>query len=129
MFTADQIKNAHSRVKFGTDFPQYIRDLKELGITRYVAFVEDGHVDYHGELQQFVQAHGKYDAIVLSDSLNVVAFKEGLLAHQKGKTDYPTFVRMCAETGISTWEVDILNLTCTYFDLAGNKVLQEHIPA
>jgi uncharacterized protein YbcV (DUF1398 family) len=55
-------------------------------------------------------------------------FKEELLAHQQGKTDYPTFVRMCAETGISTWEVNIEKLTCTYFDIEGNLVLTEQIP-
>jgi uncharacterized protein YbcV (DUF1398 family) len=129
MFTLDQITSAHSCVKSGADFPQYIRDLKGLGLTKYVAFVEDGHVDYHGEHQQFVQAPGKYDAMVMSDALKEDVFKEELLVHQQGKTDYPTFIRMCAETGISTWEVDLLNLTCTYFDQAGNEVLQEQIPA
>jgi uncharacterized protein YbcV (DUF1398 family) len=129
MFTADQIKDAHSRVKSGADFPQYIRDLKELGVTRYVAFVEDGHVDFYGNHQQVLQAPGKYDALVVSDMLNAEEFKKELLAHQQGKTDYPTFIQMCATTGISSWEVDILNLTCTYFDQANNEVLQEQIPA
>ena len=129
MFTADQIKNAHSRVKSGADFPQYIRDLKELGVTRYVAFVEDGRVDFYGNHQQVLQAPGKYDALVVSDMLNAEEFKNELLAHQQGKTDYPTFIQMCATTGISSWEVDILNLTCTYFDQANNEVLQEQIPA
>ncbi len=129
MFTLEQIFSAHSRVKSGADFPQYIRELKELGVTRYVAFVEDGRVDYHGNHQQALQAPGKYDTIVVSETLNAEEFKYELLAHQQGKTDYPTFIRMCAETGISTWEVDILNLTCTYFDQANNEVLQEQIPA
>lgn len=129
MFTIDQITSVHSRVKSGADFPQYIRDLKELGVTCYVAFVEDGRVDYYGNHLQVLEVTGKYDAIVVSDTLNAETFKKELSAHQQGKTDYPDFIRMCAETGISTWEVDIRNLTCTYFDQAGNEVLQEQIPA
>jgi uncharacterized protein YbcV (DUF1398 family) len=128
MFTLDQITFAHSRVNSGADFPQYIRDLKTLGVVHYIAFVEDGHVDYYGTHQHVVQAPGKYDALVLSESLREDVFKEELLAHQLGKTDYPTFVRMCAETGISTWEVNIEKLTCTYFDIEGNLVLTEQIP-
>ena len=48
MFTLDQIKSAHSKVKSGADFPAYIREIKELGVTYYEAYVADGHVDYHG---------------------------------------------------------------------------------
>lgn len=128
MFSLDQITSAHSRVKSGADFPQYIRDLKAFGVSHYIAFVEDGHVNYHGTHQHVVQAPGKYDALVLSESLREDVFKEELLAHQQGKTDYPTFIRMCAETGISTWEVNIEKLTCTYFDIEGNLVLTEQIP-
>jgi hypothetical protein len=48
MFTLDQIKLAHSKVKSGADFPAYIQELKVLGVTSYETFVGDGHTDYHG---------------------------------------------------------------------------------
>ncbi|MGB4398918.1 MAG: DUF1398 family protein [Daejeonella sp.] len=35
MFTAEQIKAAHSKVKSGADFPAYIQDIKALGVTGY----------------------------------------------------------------------------------------------
>ena len=32
MFTAEQIITAHSKVKSGADFPNYIKDIKALGV-------------------------------------------------------------------------------------------------
>jgi len=48
MFTVDQIKSAHSKVKSGADFPTYIKEIKALGVTHYEAYVSDGHINYHG---------------------------------------------------------------------------------
>lgn len=48
MFTIDQIKAAHAKVKSGADFPAYIREIKSLGVTHYESYVNDGHIDYHG---------------------------------------------------------------------------------
>ncbi len=43
MFTLEQIKSAHSKVKSGADFPNYIQDLINLGIKSYHTYVSDGH--------------------------------------------------------------------------------------
>lgn len=48
LFTLDQIKAIHSKVKSGVDFPDFIQNLKSLGITQYETFVTDGHTDYYG---------------------------------------------------------------------------------
>ena len=48
MFTVEQIKAAHSKVKSGAEFPAYIKDIKSLGVTYYETFVTDGHTDYYG---------------------------------------------------------------------------------
>jgi len=128
MFTLDQITSAHSLVKSGADFPPYIRDLKALGVTNYIAFVADGHIDYFGAEEYLVQATGKYEALAKAKTANIPLFKSELIAHQQGKTDYPTFIHMCAETGIEKLEVNLEKLTCTYFDIAGNEVVTEQIP-
>lgn len=41
MFTIEQIKAAHSKVKSGADFPSYIREIKQLGVTGYEVSVSD----------------------------------------------------------------------------------------
>lgn len=128
MFTVEQIKAAHSRVKTGADFPAYIKEIKALGVTHYEAYVTDGHIDYHGEGNYTATVSAKYEPLLIADSPELKEFKAELLAHQQGKTDYLTFIRMCAKTGVEKWEISIDKMTCTYFDKAGNEMLVESIP-
>lgn len=129
MFTVEQIKAAHSRVQSGADFPAYIREIKELGVTHYEAYVSDGHIDYHGANNYTAKVPEKYEAMTIAKEVNIDEFKTQLVAHQQGKTDYLTFIKMCADTGIEKWEICMKKMTCTYFDLAGNVILVEEIPS
>ncbi len=128
MFTIQQIKNAHSKVKSGADFPAYIRDLKEIGVKSYDTFVTDGHSEYTGNEGFKETSEAKYSALKISDAANVAQFKYDLKNHQQGNTDYPTFCNDCAKSGIEKWRVSIDEMTCTYFDQSGNEVLIEQIP-
>lgn len=128
MFTIDQIKTAHGKVKSGADFPHYIQEINALGVTWYEAHVFDGHVIYHGANNFTAQAPAKYDPIEIVPSPNLDEFKAGLLAHQQGKTDYLAFIKMCAECGIEKWVVSIEEMTCTYYDKEGAEVLVEEVP-
>jgi uncharacterized protein YbcV (DUF1398 family) len=128
MFTTDQIKTAHSKVKSGADFPSYIQEIKALGVTHYEAYVSDGHINYHGANDYTAFVPSKYDPLEIAEFSNAAEFKSGLLAHQQGKTDYLTFIQMCATFGIEKWEVSMDKMTCRYFDIAGNEVLTEQIP-
>ena len=128
MFTVEQIKTAHGKVKSGADFPAYIQEIKQMGVTHYEAYVTDGHTDYHGGSDYTVTVPAKYEPLVIADVPNLEIFKSELIAHQQGKTDYLTFIHMCAETGIEKWEICLSQMTCTYFDLACKVVLVEQIP-
>lgn len=128
MFTVEEVKNAHGKVKSGADFPAYIRDLKAMGVTYYEAYVVDGHIDYYGENDYMITVPAKYPPIDVAATPNMEVFKTELLAHQQGKTDYDTFIKMCGETGIAKWEINIGQLTCTYFDKNNIEVLTEYIP-
>lgn len=128
MFTVDEIKAAHSKVKSGADFPSYIREIKSLGVTHYEAYVTDGHIDYHGADGYTAQAPAKYDPLFIADTAKPEEFKAELTAHQLGKTDFLTFIKMCAGAGIEKWSVCMDKMTCTYYDKAGNELLAEAIP-
>jgi uncharacterized protein YbcV (DUF1398 family) len=128
MFTADQIKEAHSKVKSGADFPAYIREIKSMGVTHYESYVSDGHIDYHGVNGHTAKVPAKYDALDVADQPDPEQFKADLKAHQQGKTDYPTFCRDCAKSGIEKWMVVMDQMTCTYYDKAGKELLMEEIP-
>lgn len=128
MFSLEEIKNAHSKVKSGADFPIYIQDLKKLGITQYSTFVSDGHTEFLGQNNYHITSEGNYKTLDIHEVANSQQFKDALKAHQEGKTDYPTFCKDCAHAGIKKWTVSILQRTCIYFDKSENKVLLENIP-
>ena len=128
MFTVEQIKTAHSKVKSGADFPSYIKEIKLLGVTHYEAYVTDGHIDYHGANDYTAKVPAKYDPLIIADTSKADEFKAALIAHQQGKTDFLTFIKMCATFGIDKWEIFMDKMTCTYFDKVGNEILVEEIP-
>jgi uncharacterized protein YbcV (DUF1398 family) len=128
MFTIEQIKTAHSKVKSGADFPSYIKEIKSLGVTHYEAYVNDGHIDYHAGSDYTVTIPAMYEVLEIADISKTEEFKAELLAHQQGKSDFVTFIKMCAEEGIEKWQICMSKMTCTYFDKAGNEILAEEIP-
>lgn len=128
MFTVEQIKTAHSKVKSGADFPAYIKEIKAMGVRKYQAYVSDGHIDYHGAGNYTVNVPAKYETLEIADTHDSEQFKAELIAHQQGKTDFLTFIKMCAIFGIEKWEIAMDKMTCTYFSKSGNVVLVEEIP-
>jgi uncharacterized protein YbcV (DUF1398 family) len=128
MFTLDQIKAAHSKVKSGADFPAYIREIKQLGVQGYEAYVMDGHVNYFGMNNFAISSPSKYESLEIAPESDALEFKKGLLDHQQGNTDYMTFCTMSAKTGVEKWVVDLLHLTCSYYNQAGDLMLVESIP-
>jgi uncharacterized protein YbcV (DUF1398 family) len=128
MFTLDQIKAAHAKVKSGADFPAYIRDLKQLGVESYHTYVSDGHTEYFGSGETLTSAQ-KYDLLTISEHSDKSGFAIHLKEHQQGKTNYMEFCQMCADTGVEKWTVALKEMTCTYYDLHGHSILVEGIPA
>lgn len=128
MFTIEQIKEAHSKVKSGADFPAYIRDIKKLGVIYYETFVSNGNTTYYGSNDYKVSGGPRYEPLNISDISNEVQFKADLKAHQQGKTSFPIFCADCARLGIEKWRVSLKKMTCTYYDKSGQEVLVEEIP-
>lgn len=128
MFTIAQIHAAHDKVKSGADFPKYIQEIKDLGVIGFETFVVDSHTEYYG-LENFkTKSEAMYENLEISDSSNRAEFVNKLKKHQKGETDYLTFCKDCAETGIEKWIVSLTEMTCIYYDKNGNEILVEQIP-
>ncbi len=128
MFSLEQIIAAHSKVKSGADFPAYIREIKKLGVAYYETFVSDGHTDYYGAGDFKISSPARYAPLLIADQCIKEQFKEALKAHQQGKTDFPTFIGICADQGVAKWNVCMNKMTCTYHDKAGKEILVEEIP-
>jgi len=128
MFTIEQIKTAHLKVKSGADFPNYVQDLIKLGVTSYETYVSDGHTDYSGKDGYKTSTVQKYSQLIIAEQSDAEQFRLDLKAHQQGKTDYATFCNDCAKSGVEKWTVRMDKMTCTYYDKAGNEILVEAIP-
>jgi uncharacterized protein YbcV (DUF1398 family) len=128
MFSLQQIQTAHAKVKSGADFPAYVQEMKSLGVTTYEHFVDDGHIQYIGENDFTLSAPAKWEAIKVPGTASTQKLKDALTIHQQGQTGYPTFCQQSADAGVEKWTVDMMQMTCTYYDKAGNPMLVETIP-
>jgi uncharacterized protein YbcV (DUF1398 family) len=128
MFTIEEIKSEHQKVKSGADFPKYIKAIKNLGVSHYTTYVSDGNVEYFDKENQSVSTGAKYEALSIAENTDQENFVARLKLHQQGGTDYPTFCSDCADNGVEGWNVDLNKMTCTYFDKAGKDILVEQIP-
>ena len=129
MFTIEQIKATHAKVKSGADFPAYIQEMKSHGVTSYQHFVADGHIEYSGSHDFKISADAKWPAMEVAETGSTEKLKQALSIHQQGQTDYPTFCKQGAEAGVEKWIVNITGMTCTYYDIANNILLVEAIPS
>lgn len=128
MFTVEQIKAAHSKVKSGADFPKYIQEIKALGVIAFETWVRDSHTEYFGANNYKALSARMYEDMSIVNSSDKSKFEHYLKIHQQGETDYFTFCRHCAETGIEKWFVSLDKMTCTYYNKAGNEIMVEQIP-
>jgi uncharacterized protein YbcV (DUF1398 family) len=129
MFTVEQIELAHSKVKSGADFPKYIQEIKNIGVTAFETYVIDSHTIYFGTNNFQAKSNPKYKEIIIAETSSKDKFVNYLKAHQKGETGYFTFCKHCAETGIEKWIVQLQEMTCTYYDKQGNTILVEIVPS
>lgn len=127
-FTVSDIEKAHEKVKSGADFPNYIKEIKSLGVIAFETWVVDSHTNYFGTDNFETTSDAKYDDLMIVDDVNIEKFTAYLKIHQKGETNYFTFCKHCAETGVEKWKVSLEDYTCTYFDKNGNTILNEKIP-
>lgn len=128
MFTVEQINAAHSKVRSGADFPKYIQEIKALHVTAFETWVKDSHTGYFGPNHYRTSSKPMYEDMDIAPLTDKTKFQHYLKIHQQGETDYLTFCKHCAETGIEKWFVCLDKMTCTYYDKAGNEILIEQIP-
>ena len=128
MFTVAQIDQAHEKVKSGADFPAYIREIKQLGVIAFETWVIDSHTEYYGKNDFKTKSLPQYEHLKIAEVCESDAFRNYLKIHQQGKTDYYTFCQHCATTGIEKWIVNLEEITCTYYNKAGDQILVEEIP-
>jgi len=128
MFTIEQIKATHSKVKSGADFPAYVQELKALGLTHYDLFVKNGQGIYYGANNFKIESLPAYDEKTIAGNGNAATLKHIISIHQQGKTNYLTFINQAADAGVEKWTTSMTELAVTYYDKQGNIMLIEPIP-
>ena len=128
MFSIEQIREAHAKVKSGADFPKYVQEIKGLGVMSYEHFVSDGHIQYFGAGGFMIEAPAKWVSREVADQGREEKLMDALIIHQEGQTDYLTFCKQAAEAGVEKWIVNIVRMACVYYDKEGYELLVEANP-
>ncbi len=92
MFTIEQIKTAHSKVKSGADFPAYIKEIKKLGVIYYDTFVSVGHTDFFGVSDFKISSTAKYSTLSIAETSKQKNLNQTLLHTNKEKPTISLFV-------------------------------------
>lgn len=129
MFTLAQIEAAHSKIESGKNFPDFAKTVKDLGVSKFETYVEDGSTTYYGTDGEQVTAAQQYAPLLIFGIVNPEKFLADLRNHQQGNTDFFQFCKDCADSGVFKWIVDLNAKTCTYYNSAGTAVFEEHIPS
>lgn len=128
MFTIEQIHEAFSRVKSGADFPQFVQDLKAVGVSHYDYFVADGNTEYYGADNFMLKVDGKYPQMNVSNESSTDKLNRAIFIHQQGQTDYLTFCQQAANAGVEKWTTHMIEMTVAYLDKKGKILTVEPIP-
>lgn len=109
------------------NFPQLIKAYKEYGIVKFQTDASTAKTKYYD-----IEGNSVSDSVDFFNleigQLDVDKFKNDLLEHQRGLTDFPTWLELTANSGVAYWVVDLDAMTCIYYDLAENQLVTEMIP-
>jgi len=130
MFTIEHIQAAASKIKSGSDFPKFIKEIKELGVKRNDVYVSNGLSIYFDDEDNAQQVSpDEYPTLVINEEASAGKLEHALKVHQQGETDYISFCKQAADAGVEKWVTDLEEMTCTYLDAEGNELVKENIPA
>ncbi|MGA9649706.1 DUF1398 domain-containing protein [Pedobacter sp.] len=129
MFSIEEIKAAESKIKTGADFPQFIKEIKALGVVRNDVYVANGLSVYFNSDDYSVQASpDEYPELVINSESSAEKLEHALKIHQRGETDYFTFCKQAADAGVEKWLIDLNSMTCSYLDTKQTELVKEEIP-
>jgi uncharacterized protein YbcV (DUF1398 family) len=128
MFTINQIKAIHSKVKSGADFPAYVQELKELGLTHYDMFVKNGQGIYYGANGFKISGNAAYPEKIVLETPSKEKLLHALTIHQQCQTNYLTFCEQAANAGVEKWATYVVGGEVIYYDKQGNEMVTEAIP-
>lgn len=70
-------------------------------------------IEYFGKANYQTKSQAQYEDLI-ADNMDKEKFSHSLKIHQQGGTDYFTFCKHCAETGIEKWFVCLLKWSARF---------------
>jgi 2,3-bisphosphoglycerate-independent phosphoglycerate mutase len=125
-FTLEDIARAHNGVTRGT-VRKYLADLRDIGVRSYTTHVSDGHSVYFDSGGASLSSDPVHEPYAVSDTADRDAVQQALEAHSRGETDYFAFSKQLAVAGTSTWVMDTVTMTCTFYSKAGEPLLANDV--
>jgi uncharacterized protein YbcV (DUF1398 family) len=128
MFSLEEIKAAESKIKTGADFPQFIKEIKAMGVVRNDVYVSNGLSIYFDNEDNSQQARpADYPELSINDESSAEKLAHAIKIHQEGETDYFTFCKQAADAGVEKWVIDLGHMTYTYLNAEGKELVKENI--
>jgi uncharacterized protein YbcV (DUF1398 family) len=129
MFTKSQIELAAGRTRTGADYPKFVQELKDIGVRGYEHLVATGITNFLGDGGYQVTMSNPQESLAISERPSHESLKKAIESHQDGQTDYATFCKQAAESGVAVWVANFDRMHVVYYGLYGNEILTEPIPA
>lgn len=107
-------------------FVEFAHNLKKLGITHFQVDAKTASIMYFKNEETLAEV-GAFQ-FEIGEVVDVDTFLISLNAHQKGEMDFPEWLEKTTQAGIASWEVSLIQKTCTYFDSNHQELYVEAIP-
>jgi uncharacterized protein YbcV (DUF1398 family) len=125
MFTLEEIQAIHDELKNG--LPEFVQKLGAVGVRRYVTYISDGHSIYFGPDNLSLTSAPVHEPLAVSRSSDREQALRSVERHERNLTDYLTFSKELADSGVETWIVDIREGTIKFCDMTGKSMLEQTI--
>lgn len=114
------------KMESNDNFPKLIQSYVDYGIVKFQTCSSTAKTMYFDNEGNSVYDEEDFFKFEIGE-LNSDKFKSNLVDHQQGKTDFPTWLELTADSGIAYWIVDLKANTCIYYDIDNNEVHTELI--
>ncbi len=126
-FSIEAIRNAHM-LYTGPDFPKLIKEFIHMGMVTNIVNIETGVVTYIDNNGVVLNDTGVNVGFQINESATYENALAALQRNQNGESDFSTFCNEIAIAGVYKWEIDLTNMTCSYFDKTETSIIVENIP-
>ena len=112
----------------GRKYPEYVKNLKEIGVQSYEVSVGDLLTTVYGNDGDPLEVPGASAQLVCSDTFFEPHLKAALASNQSGLTAYPEFMSEIAEAGVHRYVADLGSMMVTYYGKNPEDKYEEKIP-